>query len=305
MNGTRPGPVLARARAIALPRVALRRPRPRTFVLVVVAIVVLLAGWFWLRDSSLVAVRTVEVTGIQGPQAPGVRAALDEAARSMTTLHVRRSALDTAVAPYAIVKQIDVSTSFPHTLRIHVVTNVAVAAVAVDGHRVPVTSDGTLLRDAPAPPGLATVPLSTAPGGTRLTEPDALAAVAALAAAPASLRSRVATVATTKTEGLTVQIANGPVIWLGSRERLGAKWAAAAAVLADPGSAGATYVDVTAPERPAVGGLPGGAPATGQSDVPVPPAGAAAANGSSGVAGPTATTGSGAANGSSGAQTGP
>jgi cell division protein FtsQ len=42
-------------------------------------------------------------------------------------------------------------------------------------------------------------------------------------------------------------------------------------VLADPQAAGARSVDVSVPERPAVGGLPEGAPATGESDVPTPP----------------------------------
>ncbi len=265
-------------RSLTRSRPRLRRPRLRTVVLLVLAVVVLVAGWFWLRDSSLVAVRQVEVTGVDGSEATGVREALDEAGRSMTTLHVRRSALETAVAPYSVVKDIDVSTGFPHTLKIHVVTNVAVAAISLAGHRIPVTSDGTLLRDLPAASTLATVPLSTPPAGQRLTEPDALAAVAALAAAPASLRSHISTVQTTKTEGLTVQIANGPAIWLGTRERLRAKWAAAAAVLADPGSAGATYVDVTAPEQPAVGGLPGGAPATSASDLPTSPDGTASSD---------------------------
>ena len=124
----------------------------------------LLAGWFWLRDSSLVAVRTVEVTGIDGPQGARVRAALEEAARSMTTLHVRQAALDTAAAPFSIVKRIEVSTDFPHTMRIHVVTNVAVGAVVVDGRRIAVTSDGTILRDVTAAAALPQIPLRSAPG---------------------------------------------------------------------------------------------------------------------------------------------
>jgi cell division protein FtsQ len=44
-------------------------------------------------------------------------------------------------------------------------------------------------------------------------------------------------------------------------------------VLADPEAAGASSIDVSAPERPAVGGLPDGAPAEGESDVPALPEG--------------------------------
>ncbi|MGB2710798.1 MAG: cell division protein FtsQ/DivIB, partial [Conexibacter sp.] len=248
-----------------------RRPRPRTLAAGLAAVALALAGWFWLRDSSLVAVRTVEVAGISGPQAARVRAALEDAARSMTTLHVRRQALDTAVAPFSLVKRIEVETDFPHTMRIHVVTNVAVGAVVVGGRRIPVTSDGTILRDVVAPRRLPTIPVEVAPAGARLSEPAAVRAVAALAAAPRALRVRVGDIVTTPEHGLEIQLANGPVVWFGDGTRFAAKWAAAAAVLADPSAAGASAIDVTVPERPAVTGLPDGAPAIGESDVPEPP----------------------------------
>src|SRR5215472_2834296 len=44
----------------------------------------LLGSWLWLRHSSLVAVRHVHVTGLQGPAAPAVEAALVGAARRMS-----------------------------------------------------------------------------------------------------------------------------------------------------------------------------------------------------------------------------
>jgi cell division protein FtsQ len=251
----------------------MRRPQPRTLLALGAALVLLVAGWLWLRDSSLVAVRSVEVSGVSGPQATRVRVALEEAARSMTTLHVRKDALETAVAPFSVVKRIEVTTGFPHTMRIHVVTNVAVGAVVVDGRRIAVTSDGTLLRDVHAPAGLPSIPAGAVPAGARVTERAAAAAVAALGAAPSALRSHVERVTTTAAHGLTIQIAHGPVLWFGDADRLAAKWAAAAAVLADPQAAGASTIDVSAPERPAVGGLPGGAPAAGESDIPTPPPG--------------------------------
>jgi cell division protein FtsQ len=169
------------------------------------------------------------------------------------------------------VKRIQVSTDFPSTMRIHVVTNVAVGAVVVDGRRIAVTSDGTLLRDVTAPRRLPEIPLTEEPGGERLTEPAAQAAVAALGAAPSALRVRVEGIVTTPQHGLEIQLAHGPVLWFGAGERLAAKWVAAAAVLADPEAAGASSIDVSAPERPAVGGLPDGAPAEGESDIPTLP----------------------------------
>ena len=54
-------------------------------------------------------------------------------------------------------------------------------------------------------------------------------------------------------EGMTVAMRNGVALYFGDVTRPHAKWLAAARVLADPSSAGATYVDVRAPERPAAG----------------------------------------------------
>ncbi|HWH94409.1 MAG TPA: cell division protein FtsQ/DivIB, partial [Baekduia sp.] len=76
-----------------------------------------------------------------------------------------------------------------------------------------------------------------------------------LAAAPAALRDRVQRAATTRGGGLTLTLRNGPELRFGGADRLAAKWAAAAAVLADDASAGATYLDLRYPERPAAGGL--------------------------------------------------
>ena len=250
-----------------------RRPRLRTVLLAGLLAALLGAGWFWLRDSSLVRVRDVTVTGIVGGQADEVTRALEEAARSMTTLHVREQTLRAAVEPYSIVKGIEVSTDFPRGMRVHVISNVAVGAVELAGRATPVTADGTLLRDVAASASLARVPLHGTPGGSRVQEGEALRALAALGVAPRALRARVEQAAVTRAHGLELQLADGPALWFGDGERLLAKWTAAAAVLADPQAAGATYVDVTAPGRPAVGGLPDGAPATGESDLPDVPEG--------------------------------
>ena len=52
-------------------------------------------------------------------------------------------------------------------------------------------------------------------------------------------------------------LSDGPELIFGDASRVRAKWIAAARVLADPDAAGATYIDVRLPDRPAAGGLPG------------------------------------------------
>ena len=239
-------------------RRTLARRRARAIVLLIALVLLLGGGWLWLRDSTLVAVKHVSITGLSGPDGPQIRSALLAAADNMTTLDVRIAQLKTAVAPFPVVKDLRVSAQFPHGMRIRVIERVPVGAVAVGGQTIPVAADGTLLHDVNAPASLPAIPLRVPPGGARVSEPDALQAVQVLAAAPARLLARVSQVTTVAPHGLVAQLRNGPSIYFGDTDRLAAKWLAAVAVLADSGSAGAPYIDVTDPDRPAAGAASGG-----------------------------------------------
>lgn len=234
--------------------VAKGRVRLRVWLILgAVGAVALLGGaWMWLRDSSLVAVERVTVTGVAGPDAGQISSALDTAARNMTTLDVNLSQLRTAVAPYPVVKDLRVSTQFPHGMRIRVIELLPVGALAAGGETVVASADGTLLHDVPAG-SLPTVPVTVFPGGSRVTDQNALNALALLADAPPRLEARISQATTSPPHGLVVQLRSGPSIYFGSAEDLVAKWAAAAAVLAAPGSADASYIDVSDPARPAAG----------------------------------------------------
>jgi cell division protein FtsQ len=236
--------------ALSLPR---RRPPARAVAACACVLALLGGGWLWLRDSGLVAVDDVSVTGLSGTQAPRVRAALEGAARDMTTLHVRTDQLRTAVEPYPSIMAVDAHADFPHGLRIVVHEHVAVAALASGSDRVPVAADGTLLRGS-STGGLPVVAVAAPPAGDVLSDKRTLRVVTLLAAAPPELRAKVSRVYAGP-RGLTAPLAAGPVLYFGGADRLRAKWTAAAQVLADRGSAGATYIDLRLPERPAAGGL--------------------------------------------------
>jgi len=232
----------------------------------------LVAGYlFWLRDSSLVQVRTVNVTGLSGTDSARIRAALGATARSMTTLHVDRRKLERAASVSPLVRGIQVRPAFPHGIRIHVLERRPAALLVARSGRVPIAGDGTVLS------GLAVkgrLPLIQFPGSIpagRVPEGAQLAAVKVAGAAPAVFRARVAEVGREPGKGVVVQLEGGPKLIFGDGSRVGAKWAAAAGVMADPDAAGADYVDVRIPERPAAGGLPV------ETVAPVAPAGAPAA----------------------------
>ncbi len=238
------------------------RLRVRLAVAAVVALALLGGGWLWVRDSSLVAVRQVAITGLSGPDAGRIRSALTIAARNMTTLDVKVGQLRTAVAPYPVVDDLRVSTQFPHGLRIRVLEQLPVGALVAAGHAVAASGDGILLHDV-ATGSLPAIPVSSLPGGSQVTDSSALQALALLATTPARVVRRIRQVTHVSPHGLVVELRSGPSIYFGDDSDLNAKWIAAIDVLADPGSAGASYIDVTNPSRPAAGVDPAAVAAAG------------------------------------------
>ncbi|WP_205698691.1 cell division protein FtsQ/DivIB [Conexibacter sp. SYSU D00693] len=230
-----------------------RIAKPRLLLGLALTLGLLGGGFLVVRDSSLVAVEDVQVTGLTGPEAGRLSRDLKAAAREMTTLHVDEGALRSIVEPYSVVHGLTVTTDFPHGLRIDVHERTPVAAVQSGSERTLVAGDGTLLRGA-ARRELAVVTLKTPPVGDRITDQRAGAAIRALAAAPPQLRPKVSR-AFFGPAGLTLQLEDGPALRFGGTDRLAAKWLSASRVLADAGSRGATYLDLRSPERPAAGGL--------------------------------------------------
>jgi len=241
-------------------------PRLRRWLLLVLAVcLVLAAGYqFWLRDSSLVAVEKVSVTGLTTKDAARVRASLVSAAHSMTTLHVQRSELERAIAGYPVVRALEVRIDFPHGLTIHVVEHRPAALVG----DLPVAGDGTILRGLPIEGKLPTISSRGSMHGDRLTDAPALHAARVAGGAPGALRGRLERIEVRSGDGIIVEVRDGPELIFGDATHVHAKWIAATRVLADPEAAGATYIDVRLPGRPAAGGLPAATLA------PVAPAGA-------------------------------
>src|SRR5918996_1645722 len=240
----------------------------RNLLLLATGLLVLAAGYqFWLRDSSFVAVEKVTITGLSASDSERVRLALTSAGRSMTTLHVDHEALERAVAGYPVVRDLEVTTDFPHGLNIHVVEHVPAAVAVGAGGRVAVAGDGTILQGVTADKRLPTLEIEGAVGVERLSDATALASAAIAGAAPAALRGRIAEVGEDGQLGQVAQLRDGPEVIFGDATGLRAKWAAAARVLADLEASGASYVDLRIPGRPAAGGLPA------ETITPVAPAG--------------------------------
>jgi cell division protein FtsQ len=232
---------------------------------IVLAVPVLAGGWMLLRNSSLVSVERVHISGVHGPEAAEIEAALGRAARHMSTLDVRTGALGAAVAPYRVVSEVQASPSFPHGLQIRVVEQLPVAALTVAGERTAVAADGVVLGPALLSGSLPLLKEGSSgsaglvPVGGHVQGSSLLGSLTLLGAAPPPLLKAVARMYIGP-QGVTAAMHNGLVVYFGNAARPHAKWLSLARVLADPSSAGAVYVDVRVPGRPAAGFAGAGPP---------------------------------------------
>jgi cell division protein FtsQ len=243
---------------VLLPRALALGPhgRRRLAALLVLAAALGALYMFWLRDSSLVRVEHVTISGVSAtPDGARVRKKLATAATHMTTLHLDPDALRRAVSGEPTVHSLSVQPDFPHGLKISIVENQAVALLVGPGRSVAVAPDGTVLEGPELPSGLPSVRVAALPAGPRVTAGATRDRVAVAGAAPSRLLSRVESISTENGRGVVAQLQHGPVVIFGRAVELDLKWAAAAGVLAQHSSAGASYIDVRMPERPVAGGL--------------------------------------------------
>ena len=228
----------------------------RRLVTIAVAALVLSAFYMlWLRDSGLVAVENVTVTGLTGKDAEDIRRAVEGTGLQMTTLHVDGDRLRKAALAFPAVKAIEVEADFPSGLRVHIVEHRPAALVMIGGKKVIVAGDGSVLPGQSARSSVPEIKLPGEVSADRLATGPALDAVRVAGAAPLPLLERLSDVRGDEKEGIVARIDDGPRLIFGTPDRIAAKWAAAARVLADPDAAGAEYVDLRIPERPAAGGL--------------------------------------------------
>lgn len=238
-------------RARSGPRRALRV----LLVLAVLAGVLAAAYLLWFRDSELVRIERTTVSGATTEDADEIRRSLVDAASGMTTLRVDTARLERSVARFPEVAGLKVEPAFPHELKVHVVERRPIATVPGPGEeQLAVASDGTVLPDAEPGRPLPALPAPPASAASAVDHPRALAALETVAAAPPALVGKIATVRHNPRDGLVVELREGPPLVFGDGERLESKWIAASSVLARGAAAGAAYVDLSLPERPAVGG---------------------------------------------------
>ena len=209
------------------------------------------------RETGVFAVRTIDVAGASPGVATQVRRALT-ATRGTSLLEVDLDASLQAVEALPTIASARFDKAYPHTLRVVVVPEKAVAVIRQGSDSYLVSAGGRVIagadrRDRPA---LARIwvkrSVELRPGVT--TDGDLRTAVTAVAPLAGSrFPGRVSSVTATP-DTLTLRLRSGLEVRLGDPLDIALKLAVAARVIPLV-AAGTTYLDVAVPERPVAGTL--------------------------------------------------
>lgn len=244
---------------VRLPK--LHKPsRLQVLIAAIVLLVVCVGSFLLVRNSSLVAVEEVDVVGLEGYYDRAARKAVMAEAMQMTTMNFDEARIREVAEAFVNVEGVRISTDLPHYVRIDLEVVRPVVAGKVNGRTVALSKDGEILAGATGLSVLPTIDVTGVIRGNRVTDGKALGATTVLGAAPDVLLRKVSEVRWGR-NGLTLELEKGVLLYFGNAKNAGTKWRDATAVLASPGTAGLSYIDLRAPGRPAVGGL-GAAPVT-------------------------------------------
>jgi cell division septal protein FtsQ len=221
--------------------------------LLVGALIVALAGGAYVaaRETSMFAVRTIEVHGAPSEIAGQVRAAL-EPLTGTSLVKIGDSDVQRRLGSLISVAAASSDRDFPHTLRVYVRVEQPLAVLRQGAAAWLVSEDGRVLRELPHP-RLSSLPRVWLPAGASVTseavlgDPVGLRGVAALRALGGQpLGASVRDVRTADNE-LTLILRSGLEVRLGDASNLRLKFTVARAIL--PQLAPPGYLDVSVPER--------------------------------------------------------
>jgi len=212
---------------------------------------------YWLATGPLLATSGVSVSGYDRPDRAELVAAVARAAGEGTIIAPATGDVAAAAERFPWVESVSISRDWPRGMAVHV-TEAAPAAVASFGDQaVLVSAEGRVLGPREGRPGVGWLRLEVAPPPAGADVPNgARPALEFIAGADPEVGARVRALRLAADATWVGRLTGGPDLRLGSGERMAAKAAALGLVLADLSAEdeeSAAYIDLSSPERPAVG----------------------------------------------------
>ena len=218
----------------------------------VVALGLAASYWFWFRDSNLVRVEQVRVQGATVSKR-AIQRALDRVGAKMTTLHIRKDELVRSLSRFPTVAAVSARADFPHTLLVRIRERPPVAIAVLGGRRTGVSADGFALTGLDVS-RFQLPSIDAEPGAGGRVDDRGRAQAQILGATPRPLKPGLVSAYWDEAlGGVVVELRNAPALRFGDGKEARRKWAAAAALLADPELGSPVYIDVSAPGRPVAG----------------------------------------------------
>lgn len=237
-----------------------RHRRRRTMLLGGVAATATILGAWWLGTGPLLSLTAVNISGYQQADQAVVARTVQIAARNGTMLKLPTVAVREALDPYPWVEDVHLSHNWLRSADVTIVqaTPVAVALTA-DGRRILVSSSGRALGVDARGRELPVYRVPSLRVGAWLRGSVERAPFVVLTSMSASAARRVRDLRLQ--HGVLVgRLSHGTELKLGPPTELWAKSRALEAVLNSPKIAdqlaAATYLDVSAPKQPTLGGVP-------------------------------------------------
>ncbi len=225
-------------------RAALARRRPWRQVLWAVLLLAVAAALAWLLWwSPVLSMRTVEVSGVTGPEAKAV-AALVRVPTGTPLARVDTGAVAARVRTRISVAEVSVERSWPGTLVVRVEPRTPVVVVKnPEGQLEVVDRSGVVYRVVTrAPDG---IPVVTAASDAAMTRAAVGAAIAVVEALPADLSARVSRVTVSSADLVTFHLGGVTVVWGGAGEGQRKVAIISALLRTHP-----QLIDVSAPDTP-------------------------------------------------------
>jgi cell division protein FtsQ len=240
----------------ALPDLARLAPSLRSLA-VGAALLAAAAGLYVLaRETSMFAIRRIEVTGAPAPLAAKVRRALAPV-EGRSLLALRPIDVSRRLASLPEVRSATYDRAFPHTLRLTVVPERPVAVIRRGAGSWLVSARGRVLRPL-AHGALRRLPrvwlpreVDVAPGTTLPSDEGGQAAAALALARRSGFPARIES-AGLEDGALDLKLVSGLELRLGEPREIGLKLAVARRILPliAPSARAGGYLDVSVPERP-------------------------------------------------------
>jgi cell division septal protein FtsQ len=265
MSGGASRPAPGRPRPRAHPALAERRRaiarsrgrRRRSGLLLVLGTAAAALVIYWLATGPLLAVSGVAVSGYDRDDRAELVSALTAAGEEGTIIAPSTGEVRLAAERFPWVESVAVARDWPRGLRVTVTEARPAAVGAFEDQAVLISASGRVLGPKEGAPGLGWLRLAVAPppAGAQLPE-GSRAALTLIAAADPEVGARIRALRTDAYGLLVGRLRGGPDLRLGTGDRMAAKATALGLLLANIGpedEQAATYIDLTIPERPALG----------------------------------------------------